>query len=373
MLNLVDYDLTHTDVPIWEKPLSVHSLRSRQPEKAKEGDLDKDGKQIKIGKKVGDYREASPTGPVQLFTWPSRAVRLTKPERGVIKTVHFTQGLALSQHPIDPMKPYNQHGKPISLQRHKAAWRDLHSLLTIQANRNRTVLALSHAARSGISVRRLNVSGIARGDEAAKILFWRHERMPVPAALLADVNLIERLGGLIENAERAGVEQLRRIWQIARFFRVPADRQPNKKEKEDIEALVQKIDPWPAYWARLEKHFFELLESLPGDWDAANSDWKPDDQQLATNTWRENVKIEAGRALKESIRSLGTTARAIRAVARAALISMMTTSSPYRTKGPRRKRKRKEARRNEHNSCNRKTSAEAAGRGVEYGSQILLR
>ncbi len=318
MLNLVDYDLTDTDLPIWEKPLTVHVLRVRQPQKAREGDLDKDGKQIKIGQKLGDYREASPTGPVQLFTWPSRAIRLNKPENGHVKAVHFTQGLKLSDHPVDPMKPYDREGQPINLQRHKAAWRDVHPILDIQPRHNRTVLALAHAARSGIATARLNVAGVARGREAAKILLWRHEQMSVPAPLLADINLIERLGGLLENAKQAASELNNRTRRIAKLYLAPEaessdGRQP---DKDEVTKVAECIDPRPAYWARLEEHFFDLLEGLPGEWDEMNDDWKPNDQQTATNAWREHVKGEAWRALEESIRSLGTTARAIQAVAR---------------------------------------------------------
>jgi CRISPR system Cascade subunit CasA len=318
MLNLVDYDLTHADLPIWEKPLSIYALRARQPQKAKEGDLDKDGKQIKIGKRLGDYKRASPTGPVQLFTWPSRALCLTKPESGRVKTVHFTQGLALSEHSVDPMKPYDQEGQPVNLQRDKAAWRDLHSLLALQPNRNRTVLALSHAARSSLAAARLNIAGIARGKEAAKILFWRHERMPVPAALLADVNLIERLGSLLENARQAGSELRNRSRRIAKLYLAPESESPNGRQpdKDEVTNVAKSIDPRPAYWARLEEHFFPLLVNLPDDWDTARDDWNPEDQQLASNVWREHVKGEARRALEESMRSLGTTARAIQAVAR---------------------------------------------------------
>lgn len=318
MQNLVDYDLVDTDFPIWEKPLSVHVLRARQPQKAKQGDLDQNGRQIKIGKKLGDYKAAVPTGPVQLFTWPSRSVLLTRPENGIIPTVHFTQGLALSDQPVDPMKPYNRDGKPIGLQRHKAAWRELNALLDLQPNHNRTVLALSHAARCGIAVRRLNVAGIARGAEAAKILFWRHERMPVPVALLADTNLIERLGGLLQNAEQAGLALKDRARRMAKLYlspgcEVPGGRQP---DKDEVAKIVDAIDPRAAYWARLEGHFFSLLEHLPNDWDSDRGDWKSDGQQNATNQWRSAVKREANQALEESIRSLGTTARAIQAVAR---------------------------------------------------------
>jgi len=351
MLNLVDYDLTDTDLPIWEKPLSVHVLRARQPQKAKQGDVDKDGQQIKIGKKMGDYRVASPTGPVQLFTWPSRAVLLTKPENGQVKAVHFTQGLALSDQPVDPMKPYNQEGKPINLQRHKAAWRELHSLLAIQPNHNRTVLALSHAARSGMAGR-LNVAGIARGDEAAKILFWRRERMPVPAALLADVNLIERLGGLLQNAKDAAFELNKRTRRIAKLYLAPDAESPTgrKADPEEIAKVADAIDPRPAYWARLEMHFFALLENLPKDWDVEHNDWKPDEQQAATNIWRKHVKDEAKRALEESTRSLGTTARAIQAVARVSTDFYDHDLFPSRRKRPRQNENLKEARRNDPRS-----------------------
>lgn len=318
MLNLVDYDLAETDLPIWERPLSIHSLRARQPRKAKEGDLDEDGKQIKIGKKLADYRVAVPTGPVQLFTWPSRCVLLSEPKNGAIETVYFTQGLALSDHPVDPMKPYNRKGNPISLQPHKAAWRDLHSLLDVRPNRNRTVLSLAHAARSGVACPRLNVAGIARGDQAAKILLWRHERMPVPAALLGDDNLIERLGGLLQSAEDAASELNNRTRRIARLYLAPEAESPDGRQpdKDEVTRVAESIDPRPAYWARLETHFFALLENLPSDWHSASGEWKPDQQQTATRTWREHVKREAEKALKESIRSLGTTARAIQAVAR---------------------------------------------------------
>lgn len=318
MLNLVDYDLTDTDLPIWERPLSVHVLRVRQPRKAKKGDVDKDGKQIKIGKKLGDYRLASPTGPVQLFSWPSRAVRLTKPENGYVTTVNFTQGLALSDQPVDPMKPYNREGQPISLRRHRAAWRDVHSILDLQPNRNRTVLALAHAARGMIAAARLNVAGVARGDEAAKILFWRHERMPVSANLISDANLIERLGSLLQDAEEAEAKLNTRTRRIAKLYLAPTSESPDGRQpdKDEVTRVAKSIDPRPPYWARLEKHFFELLENLSDDWDAKMEDWKPDDQQSATITWRKHVKYEARRALEESIRAVGTTARAIQAIAR---------------------------------------------------------
>jgi hypothetical protein len=87
-------------------------------------------------------------------------------------------------------------------------------------------------------------------------------------------------------------------------------------DRDAVARLVQAIDPRPAYWARLERHFFVLLANLANDWDGVADDWRPADEQTASKAWREAVKREASQALEESIRALGTTSRAIQAVAR---------------------------------------------------------
>jgi CRISPR system Cascade subunit CasA len=276
-----------------------------------------------------ERRTVGSFGVVDRLTWQSRLVRLL-PDDGTFSRMFFTQGRSADKSPGDPMKVYRvskREGRSaLPLSGDKAAWRDAHSILRIpeaRANERRPeCFNLVAQARSAGAVQPgtrfvAHVVGLASASgKAGKFLLWRHERMPVPGAMLADVNLVKRLGSLLENAEKAAREQHYRAWRVARFYRVPADREPNKKEKEDIDALVEKIDPRPAYWARLEKHFFELLENLLGDWDEAKDDWRPDEQQAATNAWRGHVKVEARRALEESIRSLGTTARAVQAVAR---------------------------------------------------------
>ena len=105
---------------------------------------------------------------------------------------------------------------------------------------------------------------------------------------------------------------------VSKLYLAPEAESPDGRQpdKDEVTKVAKTIDPRPAYWARLEKHFFDLLANLPEDWDESNGDWKPEDQQSATNTWREHVEQEAQRALEESIRTLGTTARAIQAVAR---------------------------------------------------------
>lgn len=291
MLNLVPQAVCRADLPAWE---DEHIIQSA----------------------INSWQSpVSFTGPVQRFAPLSRFIRLVDKA-----SIFFTNGLKASSDSNDPMKAYVRDGndKPWSAKKlleQKAAWRDAHSLLAVGVGNHKPPEALNFALRANV-LHRFNANVVGMATNKDKALLWRHERMPVPAALLNDVNLIERLGSLIQNAERAATELYGRIKRVCRFYRVPEDREPNKNEWDDINNLVEDLDPRPAYWSRLEQHFFNLLENLPNDWDSGNGGWKPDDQQHATRTWREQVKREARRALEESIRSLGTTARAIQAVAR---------------------------------------------------------
>jgi CRISPR system Cascade subunit CasA len=279
-----------------------------------------------------DRKVISALGIVDRFTWQSRLVRLEPNPSKTVSRMNFTQGRSADKGIGDAMKVYRTSKEegisPLSLNSGKAAWRDAHAILTIPAagskERRPESFNLLAKARSFDVVDAsepfvAQIVGLASAPKkAGKFLLWRHERMPIPVALLSDVNLIERLGGLIQNAEQAAIELNSRTRRIAKLYLSPSSESPDGRQpdKDEVTKVVESIDPRPAYWARLERHFFNLLEDLPNDWDEANSDWRPNDQQLATSTWRKQVKKEAQHALEESIRSLGTTARAIQAVAR---------------------------------------------------------
>ncbi|NLE46174.1 MAG: type I-E CRISPR-associated protein Cse1/CasA [Chloroflexi bacterium] len=306
MVNLAPTD--DSSVPPWELD-DAHEYRDR---------LDGKGR-----KAVASF------GVVDRLTWQSRLVRLL-PNGSTSSRMYFGQGRLADKSSGDPMKVYRSSKdegiSPAPLSSGKAAWRDAHSILMIPAansdeRRPECFNLLARARVNGaVSAERqfvTHIVGLASApNKAGKFLLWRHERMPVPTAILGDIDLIERLGGLLGNAERVARELGFRAWQIAKYYRVAGDREPSEAEKNDIGALVRKIDPRPAYWARLERHFFTLLANLPNDRATASDGWKPDDRQTAGKAWCEHVKSEARWALEESIRSLGTTARAIQAIAR---------------------------------------------------------
>jgi len=268
-------------------------------------------------------------GIVDRFTWQSRLIRL-RGNGNAFSKMYFMQGRSADKSVGDPMKVYRiskEEGiSALSLSSDKAVWRDAHSILTVPPPTSRerrpecfNTLARARRAKLIPADERFiaHVVGIASAPKrAGKFLLWRHERLPLASKILDNNTFIERLGDLLKYSEQKAQEQHSRMWKIARFYIVPSSGEPSEKQEEDIGALVKKLDPRPAYWARLEKHFFDLLQNLPNDWDTEADDWKPDDQQHATRTWRKAVLNEARRALEESVRALGTTARAISAIAR---------------------------------------------------------
>lgn len=297
MLNLVPQEVCPSDLPAWEDDHIVQSA---------------------INSWIHETRF---TGPCQRFAPLSRFIKAIDN-----KSIFFTNGLKAVADANDPMKAYHRESdsKPYAVAKlleHKAAWRDAHTLMAVGQVNHKPPECLNFVARLATNGNdrlplKANVVGMATNKD--KALLWRHERMPVPVALLDDVNLIERLGGLLRNAERVGQVLNDRMRRVAKLYLSPTAEDPDgrKPDEKDVAKMVQDLDPRPAYWARLERHFFDLLQNLPNDWDAVAGGWKPDDQQEATKTWREHVKREAKKALEESIRQLGATARAIQAVAR---------------------------------------------------------
>ncbi len=310
LLNLCPLDNDDCSLPPWELD-DPNSYR----------DTSINGKRVQVRS----------SGKVDRLTWQSRLIKLL-PEDGLFSKMYFTQGRSADKGTGDPMKAYRILKKEgisvLPMSSVKAVWRDSHSLFMIPAEKSGEVRPESFNVAARLEEKEdvnigqkvdIHVVGLAtKPGDAGKFLLWRHERLPLQNKLLGDTNLIEMLGILLKEAENADREMRYRTRRIAKLFLSPdaensGGRTPDKKEQEKIQ---EALDPSPTYWSRLEHHFFWLLETLPGDWDYENDDWKQDEQMVAVNTWRENVKKEARRSLEESLVMLGTTARAIQAVAR---------------------------------------------------------
>lgn len=293
-------------------------------------------------------KEAPFSGHCQQFAPLSRCIFLI--DRG---SLFFTNGFKTSFDVQDPMLTYIKKDAkvaPVTLDKDKAAWRDAQAFLAADKENIQTAASINHVARlaeeeiiSDLNHPIINVVGLATMQ--GKCNLWRHERMSVPLALISSKSLKERLAMLLKQADRAAwilshglvsftggatrKDSVGRIECIADFFlnpnmvekslgviMTPDKKQPSQAHNTEVLNLCRKIHPCPVFWARMEQHFYTLLNDLPNDWDKEKDDWKPEEEQLATMAWCEKIKGEAKQALRESIRSLGTTARAIQAAAR---------------------------------------------------------
>ena len=250
------------------------------------------------------------------YAWQSRLARLL-PEtdaagQTVVRRAFFTQGREADKEKGDPMKVFvvsKEAGEyALNLNAGKASWRDLHSLLAFSdaGRRPQIFTHVKELADQEIiapdALYGLNVVGLATDPgKAGKFLLWRHDRLSIPAALLEDPLLADLLGKALTDAEFVAGELRRRVYFVAREF-VPPHGNPDPK---DVGKLADVLDARPAYWARLETHFIQILSALPQE------------PYAALEAWRDQVASEAERALRESCRQLGSTPQAMRAKAAA--------------------------------------------------------
>jgi len=283
------------DVPAWELPDPTTTLDT----------LSKDGKRI----------SQPENGPVERYAWLSRMIRLLPDDDGLVRRMYFTQGREADKTPGDMMKAFVQSKKegmfPLSLSASKASWRDLHALLETEGKQKPAIL--HHVAHQVVeecldskALYGLNIVGLATDPgKAGKFLLWRHDRVALPPALLAENDDARTLRKYVELAigeaeEIAGILG-QRIYLVARRFLPPLD----NPDPNDVRSLTSSIDPRVAYWARLETHFAVFLEGLRD----INS------CEEALRVWQHGVEAEAERALRESCRQLGESGRAMRATA----------------------------------------------------------
>ena len=285
--------------------------------------------------------KSEPDGVVDILTWQSRLIRLIADEEKV-ERMFFTQGRPSNKEDRkDPMKVYikktvkkKEELGPHGLTEGKAAWRDSHTIIMARnpnsdEKRPECFNLVSQAIEKQVISENesfiTHVSGLATKGKAAKIILWRHERLPLPIVLLKP-DFQEVLGLMIERAEKAAGRLRGRMRRILTAYLESENKPTNGEEQNELkkepvnqgelEQLLRSLDPLPQYWARLEPGFYELLRALPQDWDYLHGGWKEEKDLRAGREWGERIKKETRRALEESVRMLGNSARAIRAIER---------------------------------------------------------
>ncbi len=260
MLNLVQYNAEE------DKPFSFKAERDRPA-------WERDEETRPIDRRYDGY--------LDLLTWQSRRVKLV-PEgdpagnlRGVSGVVtmkgyqlpDFARfgretmvGFTKAEKPTAKQDPW----PPLGFRLGKALWRDSHALFQRIADKTARPPVLSwvddlwqdgHIQTNQI---RLHVYGMHANQ--AKVLFWRHETLPLPLAYLHRSELVDTLHGALALAEDVGAA-VRAGARAAAENRLTAN--PGMRPDTDrVWAVADSFAPDRLYWSRLERPFRELLVAL---------------------------------------------------------------------------------------------------------------
>ncbi|HEY8601687.1 MAG TPA: type I-E CRISPR-associated protein Cse1/CasA [Thermomicrobiales bacterium] len=319
MLNLIRYDnerpLPHvgTDLPRWEQ--------------------DTPG--------VPDRQGTVPRGYLDYLTWQSRRIELLPAVDGKsVAGCKVRQDLRLIDGVLDPFKSYRRDEVrgmvPRNFRPQRAVWRDSSALFVDRdpfAGRPelfRWLARIGEAARQGrIHAQEryaFSLFGFTTEEgQAANIVLWRQDRLPLPLLYLEERTLWEELEGALDIAERSGRALLMTSETLAALVVFPdaekevdglAKVKRDKATKKRITSLVAAWSPSRRYWSRLEPPFLRLLVSLPDD-RARDEDGDWQYGTVTLQAWRDEIKRSAWRAFGETARGMDTSGRTLKAITRA--------------------------------------------------------
>jgi CRISPR system Cascade subunit CasA len=296
--------------------------------------------------------ERWPDGYLDLLTWQSRRVRLVPEEpdgQTIVARAAVMKGyqlpddyelrgretmLAFKANPA--AKPAEQAYRVLGFSEDRALWRD--SLALLEAANPRSVrpkvldwvhdlLASGKLARAPDALLPLDLYGMA--TDQAKVLLWRHERIPVPPALLeskdardqlrSGLDLAEGVGGLFipgfYEVPKGGKKErvprpFRRLADVLLSAR-PGEGQGSRAYGERVTALVEHLGPRPAYWARLAAPFARFIHQLGAEIERGGS------SEDALLGWARAVRTAAREAFEEAVSGLDGSGRGFQAIASA--------------------------------------------------------
>lgn len=282
-----------------------------------------------------------PEGYLDLLTWQSRCARLIPEanERGesVVAQFSYARGAGIpdSWSPFrkETMFVFRRHPKAeeheeswfiLGLKEKRAVWRDSSALFEIKGEyAPRTIEWLSRLVESGTLDRSRLLSVDVLGfcpekHRPAKLLFWRHERLPLPVTYLSEPRLIEKLRLALQQAEDVASDLRAAAYELAKLLLATQSNQPRapQPDKKNVRALLDRMSPTRVYWSRLEVLFARFLVDLAADV-TQHDDGSPEYGNVALPAWELALRHTSAQALAELTRSLDSSARSLKAAAMA--------------------------------------------------------
>lgn len=278
-------------------------------------------------------------GYLDLLTWQSRRIRLrgeglidgSPAVSGVVimKGAQFEASYQAYEHetmaafarPEKP-KPGQEAPAPIGFREDRAIWRDSLALLSLPGTgkqRPRVLDWLNELLDDGIINRAqilpLDLYGMC--SDRASVLLWRHERLPLPLAYLDNKNLLDSLDTALHLAEQGGRDLNRAIRWLATLLLAPEADQEGARQPlgEDVSRLADSLGATRLYWAALDTRFQPFMIDLAED--THDEDGVPLYGARELPLWAWGVRRTARDAFEEIARGLDTSARALKATAKA--------------------------------------------------------
>jgi CRISPR system Cascade subunit CasA len=278
-----------------------------------------------------------PAGYLDLLTWQSRRVRLLPEADGNGGTlVRLTAHMKGFQFPPgyerrgretmaafrrnEKAKPGQEPWPPLTLRPERAVWRDSLSLFQSTENvrkRPSTLGWLAALMESGAllpqQILPLDVFGL-HWDQA-NVLFWRHERLPLPLAYLEEADLQARLTTALEVAEEIGAILRQATRRTARLVLSPdlagEGREP---PAEAVSDLANRLASARLYWSRLEARFSKFLVDQAED---TRSGANAEESAYGSGplmTWARHARAAARESFQEAVSGLDQSGRNLKAV-----------------------------------------------------------
>lgn len=266
----------------------------------------------------------SPHGWLELLTWQSRRILLLpRQNEGAVRVerVIVAGGVDLEQGELrDPMmawKTLEKIGwKPVAFDTERVLFRDATALFRMAdkdrggyqppAARDQLAGLIQRRALPGDRQYAFDLFGLVSNQ--AKVLLFRHERMPLPASFLIDPDKVGALKECLEKAEevhRALRDALRDLAQSTLSPGYdPAKRTGRQPLADDVRKLMSATGAVGAFWARLRERFDVLVLELDQD------------ETRARQAWRRALRAIAEEMYREATNALGATGRALKGAAR---------------------------------------------------------
>ncbi len=277
-------------------------------------------------------RERKLNGYIDLLCWQSRSVRLMPEidDNGqvritqvvLLKGEQFPEGFHRFRHETMVSFGFNRDASPtqdpfpaLGFREDKALWRNSLSLfhsIDQECQRPMIIDWLNNLADEGhISsdmVLPLDLFGLK--SDQAKVLLWRHERLPLSLKLVRYPALQISLRDALRLAE-SGREVLRKSAVVfcQSLLMKDLNRRIGTEQQREINAFAESLGIERRYWGVLESRFHSFLDEL-GRLDPVNAASSVNELM---QRWQKQIETTASQAFRDGIESQGQSAKTLRA------------------------------------------------------------